>query len=157
LSIPVPACVTITNAGFKDINYHSGDPYDATDWTIATSGGAITWTGGTFATNVNGNALRFATLYNFWFDANQPPAATTATLGLFKPGIAGAPNSVSIALQGPAAIATNPADINRDGVVDAADLSALLGNWGGTGATDINNDGVTNATDLALLLAAWGM
>ncbi len=156
LSIPVPAGVTITNAGFKDINYHSGDPYDATDWTIATSGGAITWTGGTFATNVNGNALRFATLYNFWFDANQPPAATTATLGLFKPGIAGAPASVSIALQGPAAIATNPADINGDGVVNAADLSALLGNWGGTGATDINNDGVTNATDLALLLAAWG-
>ena len=105
---------------------------------------------------MNGNALRFATLYNFWFDANQPPAATTATLGLFKPGIAGAPASVSIALQGPAAIATNPADINGDGVVNAADLSALLGNWGGTGATDINNDGVTNATDLALLLAAWG-
>jgi hypothetical protein len=49
----------------------------------------------------------------------------------------------------------NPADLNGDGVVNAADLSALLGNWGGTGVGDINGDGAVGAADLAALLGAW--
>ena len=49
-----------------------------------------------------------------------------------------------------------PADINRDGAVNAADLAELLGNWWGTGAADINRDGIVDAADLALLLGAWG-
>ena len=49
-----------------------------------------------------------------------------------------------------------PADINRDGAVNAADLAELLGNWWGTGAADINRDGIVDGSDLALLLGAWG-
>ena len=158
-SVPVPAGVTITNAGFKDINYHSGDPFDPTDWTVSvpspSAGGAVAWTGGNYSVNPNGNALRFATLYNFWFDADQPPVAADATLGLFKPGAAGAADAVSIAVRAPAAPA-NPADLNGDGLVNAADIAVLLGNWGGSGAGDINGDGTVSAPDLAALLAAWG-
>jgi 1,4-alpha-glucan branching enzyme len=48
------------------------------------------------------------------------------------------------------------ADLNCDGVVNAADLSLLLGAWG-TGATaDLNGDGTVNAADLSILLGAWG-
>jgi hypothetical protein len=46
-------------------------------------------------------------------------------------------------------------DFNGDGVVNAQDLAALLGGWGGA-AGDLNGDGVTNAQDLAALLGAWG-
>jgi hypothetical protein len=46
-------------------------------------------------------------------------------------------------------------DLNGDGVVNAADLSAVLGAWG-TAAGDVNNDGITNANDIATLLGAWG-
>jgi hypothetical protein len=53
-------------------------------------------------------------------------------------------------------LCANPADINGDGVVNGADLSILLGNWGGAGVSDINGDGVTNASDLAIMLANWG-
>lgn len=53
--------------------------------------------------------------------------------------------------------AANPADLNGDGTVDAADLSLLLGAWGTSGPTgDINNDGTVDAADLSLLLGAWG-
>jgi len=153
-SVPVPAGVTITNAGFKDINYHSGDPYDPTDWSIATTGGAVNWVGGDFAVNPNGNALRFATLYNFWFDADRPPAAASGALGLFKPGIAGDPASVSFAIAAPSAPA-NPADLNGDGAVNAADLAALLGNWGSAGSGDLDGNGAVGPQDLAILLGAW--
>jgi hypothetical protein len=40
--------------------------------------------------------------------------------------------------------------------VNAADLSALLGNWGNSGAGDVDGDGFVNAADLSLLLSAWG-
>ncbi len=49
-----------------------------------------------------------------------------------------------------------PADIDGNGSVDAADLSALLGNWGGTGTGDIDGNGSVDAADLSSLLGAWG-
>ncbi|MDA1008400.1 MAG: hypothetical protein O2800_05285, partial [Planctomycetota bacterium] len=88
-SVPLAAGTVVTNVGFKDIDYHSGDPYSSVDWVATTTSNAVTWTGATFATTPNGNALRFATLYNFRFDANRAPIAANGTLGLFKPGAAG--------------------------------------------------------------------
>ncbi|HYE03794.1 MAG TPA: hypothetical protein VD963_11245, partial [Phycisphaerales bacterium] len=59
-SVPVPAGVTIISNGFRDVNYHSGEPYANTDWTVSTSGGAVTWSSPqTFAQNPNSNALRW--------------------------------------------------------------------------------------------------
>jgi hypothetical protein len=52
-----------------------------------------------------------------------------------------------------------PADLFPDGIVNAADLSALLVNWGpcsGTCIADIDGDGQVGASDLSLLLASWG-
>ena len=152
--VPLPVNAGVSNIGFSDVFYHSGDPYDGTNWTVTTSGGAIRWTGPTHATSPNGNALRFSTIYNFWFDANVPPTAGNAALGLFKPGAAGAANSIAIAAQVPTVV-TLPGDLNGDGLVNAADLSALLGNWGGTGVGDVNGDGTVGAADLAALLSAW--
>lgn len=48
-----------------------------------------------------------------------------------------------------------PSDLNCDGSVDATDLTALLANWGGTGATDVNGDGTTDGLDLTVLLGGW--
>lgn len=47
-------------------------------------------------------------------------------------------------------------DLNGDFVVNAADLSLLLSNWGGTGLGDIDGDGIVSATDLSIMLANWG-
>ena len=154
-TVPIPAGVTVTNAGFKDIDYHSGDPYSGTDWTIAVNSGNVTWTGGTHSVSPNGNALRFATLYNFWFDATSGPSDQRGAIGLFKPGAAGAPNSVEVALKAPAPTG-NPADLNGDGAVTGADLGLLLSNWGNAGQGDLNGDGSVNGADLGLLLSAWG-
>jgi hypothetical protein len=114
------------------------------------------------------------------------PAEIALAAGPFATGNAGALKS---AQQAPAAIAVNgnieaneyvvvetcaitvpspgaaagtccPADLDGDGLVGAADLSALLSAWGarGTaaGAADIDGDGSVGAADLAALLGAWG-
>lgn len=52
------------------------------------------------------------------------------------------------------------ADLNDSGVVDAADLALLLGQWGtagGTPSADLDHDGSVAAADLAQLLSAWGI
>lgn len=58
------------------------------------------------------------------------------------------------------ALTKRPADINADGAVNTADLTALLGSFGqsvtpGT-AGDINGDGVVNTADLTALLGVFG-
>ncbi len=52
-----------------------------------------------------------------------------------------------------------PQDLTADGVVDAADLSILLGAWGpvkGGSSADLDGSQFVDAADLALLLGAWG-
>ncbi|MFO0826943.1 MAG: hypothetical protein U0572_02250 [Phycisphaerales bacterium] len=152
-SLPIPAGVNVTNIGFHDIAYHSGEAYSSADWTGVVADGAITWSTESFATNQNANALRWATLYNFRFDADMPPTDATATLGLFKPGT---PSSVTFAAKGPTApVLPCVGDFNGDGQRDGADLGSLLGAWGTAGG-DLNADGTTDAADLAILLGGWG-
>jgi len=98
-SVPVESTVAVSNIGFHDVDWHSGEVIDGTDWSSSRANGLLTWSTESFSTNPNANAIRWGTLYNFRFDADVPPAATEATLGLFKPGI---PPAVSAETVGPA-------------------------------------------------------
>ena len=98
LSIPIAANVNVTNVGFHDVDYHSGEPFDGTDWAAQLSGSDLTWSTDSFGTDPNANALRWGTLYNFRFDADTPPQNATVTLGLFKTG---SPSSVTFSAVGP--------------------------------------------------------
>ncbi len=96
-SIPVGSA-TITNIGFRDVDYLNGDGegnvnYSGTDWTATNSGGVLTWATQTEAQNTNANALRWGTTYNFRFDANVAPVAGTANLGLWR---AGSPSALGV-------------------------------------------------------------
>ncbi|MEP7015244.1 MAG: dockerin type I domain-containing protein [Verrucomicrobiota bacterium] len=93
-SVPL-GCVTPTNLGFHAPPQHPGIAddgtvgsagYSGTPWTANQTVNAVTWNCETFATNQNANAIRWGTLYNFRFDANQPPQAANATVGFFKTG-----------------------------------------------------------------------
>lgn len=51
---------------------------------------------------------------------------------------------------------SEPADIDRNGTVDSADLSLLLAAWGNLGGNeDVNGDGQVGSADLSILLARW--
>jgi hypothetical protein len=56
--------------------------------------------------------------------------------------------------------ASDPADLNDDGVVNGIDLAILLGAWGrcppkAACDADLNGNGTVNGIDLAMLLSAW--
>src|SRR5690606_35390568 len=90
--------------------------------------GSVTWSSPqSFEQNENSNALRWGTMYNFWFDADRPPAEAEATLGLFRPGT---PGSLAVAVSAPAAGgAACPADWDGDESVNSNDISAFLSSW----------------------------
>ena len=54
--------------------------------------------------------------------------------------------------------ASNPADLDGSGSVDAGDLAILLNAWGSCAgcAADIDGDGTVDGADLATLLSSWG-
>ena len=109
-SVPLPPGATLTNIGFHDVDYHSGEPYSGTDWN-ATIGGnppTVAWSTSPYFLNPNANALRWGTLYNFRFDADVAPATTSVTIGLFRPG---ADTQVQ-------ALAVTPSLCDGDGICD---------------------------------------
>jgi hypothetical protein len=84
---------TISNIGFHAPPQHPGFAHDgtvgdagysSTPWEAVNFFGNVSWSTETFAQNPNANAIRFGTLYNFRFDANEPPAFHSAAIILFK-------------------------------------------------------------------------
>lgn len=110
--VPLPAGAQVQNIGFHDVDYHSGEAYDGTDWpgqVIATTGGdVVSWSTTRFSSNPDANALRWGTLYNFRFDTELPPITGNVTLGLFVPDL---PDSV-------VAEARVPSLCNNDGICE---------------------------------------
>ncbi|MCA9290960.1 MAG: hypothetical protein KDA25_07515 [Phycisphaerales bacterium] len=64
----------------------------------------------------------------------------------------------AVEVEGTLADVYAPADFNRDGIVDAADLATLLAAWGVCDGCpeDLDGDGIVGPSDLAMLLAEWG-
>lgn len=46
-------------------------------------------------------------------------------------------------------------DLDGDGLVNGADVAALLKQWGGAGDADLDGDGFVDGKDLGILLGAW--
>ncbi len=116
-SVRRPLGADIRNIGFHDVDYHSDEPYDGTDWAATVTSSAITWSTADYSMDDNANALRWSTLYNFRFETNHPPDANeTATIGLFKPGT---PTLVTGTTVGPT---VDQFDCNGNGVDDAQDV-----------------------------------
>src|SRR6266542_1731682 len=109
-SVPLGPGVNISNIGFHAPLQHPGwandgtfnnQGYSSTPWNVIQDGSSITWSTETFAQNQNANAIRFGTLYNFRFDADQPPQSANATVGFFKTG-----SPITVASQAPMGVGT---------------------------------------------------
>ncbi len=153
-SLVVPAAgATISNPGFHDVDYHSGEVYDSTDWSWTVNATTVQWQSpATFEEDQLTNALRWGTMYNFWFDADQPPTPGQVRIELFRPG---SPAAVSASLPVPVATCPGNCGASPDTFVGVDDLLELLSQWGGPGTCDLDGNGV-GVTDLLILLANWG-
>jgi hypothetical protein len=87
--IPIPSGSAVTNVGFHDVPYHSGEPNSAgADWTPTVGATSVSWATSvwTSGTDTSTNALRWDTIYNYRFDCNAAPGSGSATITLFRPG-----------------------------------------------------------------------
>ncbi|MDX2147617.1 MAG: hypothetical protein SFZ23_08860 [Planctomycetota bacterium] len=154
-SVPICRGANITNVGFTDVAYHSGEPYDSVDWVPEVTSTSVTWrVAETFAQNPNANALRWGTQYNFRFIADRPPggSASQITLGLFRPG------AVSQALfSGLSPSGCCPSDFDGNGQVDFFDYLGFANAFGNDEPeADFNNSGQVDFFDYLDFASAFG-
>lgn len=119
-SIPLPVGHVLSNVGFHDVDSHSNEIFDSTDWFATVLSESIVWATTPFIFDENANALRWGTLYNFRFDANVAPQPALITIGFFKPG---SPNEVVVSSIGPS---TGFVDCNVNGVTDVCDIDCSV-------------------------------
>jgi hypothetical protein len=93
--VPVPPGADVIGLGHHDIDHHSGEPFSTVEWNLLMLD-PVTFESETYAENPNANALRWGTMFNFWFDADQPPGVGNATLRLFRAGGAGEPDELTV-------------------------------------------------------------
>lgn len=147
-----PSLIELTNVGFRDVDYHSGEPYSATDWAETRTASTFGWATEPHAVNQNANALRWSTMYSFRFDSDRAPTAGTVTLGLFKPGT---PSSVSV----PLAVPSTPpcvGDHNLDAALDGSDVEAFFRDWeDGIDRADKDRSGGVDGADVETFFVHW--
>lgn len=158
--VPLPTGATVSNIGFHDVDYHSGEPYSGLDWAATQTPTALEWSTEFFATDPNANAVRWGSLYNFRFDCDLPPAAVNTIVGVFKPGVG---SSLPVASVGPGACTTPEfvrGDLDGDQSVNLTDVVLLLTHLFAGGAQpsppeagDMNGDSATNLPDAIFALS----
>jgi hypothetical protein len=156
VSIPVDSSVTVSQFGFRDVDYHSGEVWDNTDWANARNSGDVAWNTEAFSDNPNANAIRWGTAYNFRFTADSAPTETEMTLGFFKDGDGAA--SFTASVKAPISLNICTGDIDGDGQVGFSDLTTVLAEWGFcfNCPEDLNGDFVVDFDDLLTILSAYG-
>jgi hypothetical protein len=163
LSVPTPPGAVVTDIGFHGVKYHSGEVYDNTDWAGAAAPGAVTWSSPqTFAQNPNASALRWGTMYNFWFTSDAAPSLPVAsvagaggsvTLGLFRPGT---PTSITAPGLPVPCIPVCVADYNCTGAASVQDVFDFISDYlGARPRADVNLSGDLTIQDVFDFLAAY--
>jgi hypothetical protein len=163
-SVPLTSTMNVSGVGFHAPLYHSGEQQDNTPWTSIVGFDSIQWnTAHTYLQNPKANAIRWGTMYNFWFTANRPPVTGQATLGLFRPGT---PSEVGfqIIIPQPMVCHGDVAPPGGDGVVNVNDLLAVINAWGPCPTPPAycpdpappGGDGFVNVNDLLAVINAWG-
>jgi hypothetical protein len=158
-SIPLAPGTVVTNVGFHAVEHHDEPfntkdadavPIDNAPWTPVVTPDAVTWSTTT-------NPIRWNMLYNFRFDASEPPAGhPAATVGLFRQRDGG-PDELEVGSVGPDLACI--ADIDNSGDVGVTDFLELLAAWGPQPLghpADIDHDGSVGVTDFLKLLSRWG-
>jgi hypothetical protein len=147
-SVPLLPGVNISNIGFHappqepawaNDGTKNNQGYSSTPWSVTQAPDSITWNTETFGQNENANAIRWGTLYNFRFDADQPPQSANATVGFFKTG-----SPMMVEIQGPAGGATPTPTPTPEPITLSAQKKKIQGintvrlHWSGATSTNVD-------------------
>ena len=93
-TVPVNSTANVQNVGFYAPEYHSGEIQENTPWVANVASWKMEWSTDDYEVNPAANAIRWGTLYNFWFDADVPPVDGPVTLRMWLPGRPGEPGQL---------------------------------------------------------------
>ncbi len=158
--IALPDSGSATDVSFHAPRWHSGEPYSNAAWTFNKSNNQVVFSTESFSANVNANAIRWGTLFNFGFTSDVAPTTGAASLKLFKPGFGATPlDALAVAgLPVPTMPPACLADFNGDSVLDPDDLSDYIACYFATppcGQANFNGDGATDPDDLSDYITAY--
>ena len=91
-AVPVAGNVSLNYKTFKDIDYHSDDVLNNTDWFEydglypGTQRRVMAWVGGSYQDSPLNNAVRWGSAYSYSFVANSAPRTGKVGVFSFKPG-----------------------------------------------------------------------
>lgn len=131
ISVPVCAQAGIQNFGFRDIDNVGGN-----NWTATLNGGSVEIDG-------TGNALRWNSIYNFWFDSPAAPVSGAITLEEAEVGPGAdqfavpttVPGVANFVATGPGCSVTTPGTLRTNGFAALGDPNfAILGEGVAVGA-----------------------
>jgi hypothetical protein len=116
----------VHDAGFHDVDYHSGEVINGDDWPATVAGDAVSWATEPFAASANANAVRWGTTYNFRFVAEAPPTCDgQVEIGLFRTPENG-PMLVDTIAPTAGFVCSRTGDIDFDCDLDADDYQLFL-------------------------------
>lgn len=160
--VPVPSGVTVSDLGFNSVPYYNGDGEGNVNrsnapWTTDTTGNKVQWYTQTMAENVNANAIRWGTMYNFRFRANTPPDEGNATIGLWRPAVGIEPTNVTARVKLPSMPTGTPCPADWDGSteVDVGDIFAFLADWFANDPDAYNFGGTPGVPAIFAYLSEW--
>lgn len=152
-SFSVPNPGTTSGHYFHDIDYHDSvdAAIDGTDWAPVEGGSSISWSTTPFADNVNANAIRWGTTYNFSFISDNAPEDGEVTVGMWRDAGVSLTATLTVPSAGFCA-----ADLNGDGALNFFDVSAFLVAFNAQDPiADFDGDGSYTFFDISAFLGAF--
>ncbi|MGV6815018.1 MAG: GC-type dockerin domain-anchored protein [Phycisphaerales bacterium] len=153
-SVSVPNASGTSGHYFHDVDYHDSVDanIDGTDWSPVEDASGISWATESFASNVNANAIRWGTTYNFSFVSDQAPEMGDVTLGMWRdPSVSVTAANIPVPSAG-----ICPADLDGDGVLTFFDISAFLNAFNAQDPiADFDGDGSFTFFDVSGFLNAY--
>ena len=166
--VPLPEGGSVQNIGFHDVDYHSGEVIDGTDWSADVTDSYIEWSTDSYEQNEFANAIRWGSMYNFQMDVSAQPMDGSVKLGLFKPGsspdhyLATTVPSGAVIDPCDLPLGTCPTDIDGDSIIGVNDLLAVISQWNDCGdgtfrpSADVDGDCCVTVNDLLMVISDWG-
>jgi len=164
-SVPIQSGTNVTDIGFHDVDYHSGEIQLGTDWVGTAGASQVEWAVPAVGSVSQRNLIRFGTTYNFRFRANAAPTGGLVTIGLIE---SGSPMSASTAVIVPGAAAVpcqdGDGDLNCNGVTpELSEVGLLVDAFmngvpsGEEGRYDINGDNSFDGEDICAWMVVTGI
>lgn len=151
-SFSVPVSGATSDHYFNDIDYH--DSVDALisgdDWSPVEGAGVISWAATPMAQDINANAIRWGTMYNFSFVSDAAPTTGEVTIGMWK--------DPSVQLTATVEVPSSNciADLDGSGVLDFFDISTFINGYNAQDPiADIDGNGAFDFFDVSMFLNAY--